>query len=62
MEKIKLKMKYLKCLICIKNANPLTKIKRKGYHKDIKEVAVYYGENVPLFRRNGYQKSGAMIP
>ena len=23
---------------------------------------VYYGENVPLFRRNGYRKSGAMIP
>ena len=22
---------------------------------------VYYGENVPLFRRNGYRKSGAMI-
>ena len=40
MEKIKLKMKYLKCLICIKNANPLTKIKKKGYHKDIKEVAL----------------------
>ena len=25
-------------------------------------IFVYYGENVPLFRRNGYQKSGAMIP
>ena len=23
---------------------------------------VYYGKNVPLFRRNGYRKSGAMIP
>ena len=23
---------------------------------------VYYGENVPLFRRNGYRKPGAMIP
>ena len=23
--------------------------------------AVYYGENVPLFRRNGYRKSGTMI-
>ena len=22
---------------------------------------VYYGENVPLFRRNGYRKSGTMI-
>lgn len=42
MEKIKLKMKYLKCLICIKNANPLAKIKKKGYHKDIKEVAQCY--------------------
>lgn len=38
MEKIKLKMKYLKYLICIKNAKLLTKIKKKGYHKDIKEV------------------------
>lgn len=42
MEKIKLKMKYLRYLICIKNANPLTKIKKKGYHKDIKEVAQCY--------------------
>ena len=24
--------------------------------------SVYYGKNVPLFRRNGYRKSGAMIP
>ena len=22
----------------------------------------YYGSNVPLFRRNGYQQSGVMIP
>lgn len=22
----------------------------------------YYGSNVPLFRRNGYQQSGTMIP
>ena len=22
----------------------------------------YYGSNVPLFRRNGYQQSGATIP
>lgn len=26
------------------------------------EPVVYYGKNVPLFRRNGYRKSGAMIP
>ena len=26
------------------------------------ERIVYYGKNVPLFRRNGYRKSGAMIP
>ena len=25
------------------------------------ESSVYYGENVPLFRRNGYRKSGTMI-
>ena len=24
--------------------------------------AVYYGKNVPLFRRNGYRMSGTMIP
>lgn len=30
--------------------------------KIIDELAVYYGKNVPLFRRNGYRKSGAMIP
>ena len=23
---------------------------------------VYYDDNVPLFRRNGYRKPGAMIP
>lgn len=27
-----------------------------------KTLTVYYGENVPLFRRNGYRKSGSMIP
>ena len=26
-----------------------------------KRYAVYYDENVPLFRRNGYRKSGTMI-
>ena len=25
-------------------------------------TVVYYGKNVPLFRRNGYRKPGAMIP
>ena len=35
--------------------------------KDDKEFTVglhheYYGSNVPLFRRNGYRQSGAMIP
>lgn len=25
-------------------------------------MVVYYGKNVPLFRRNGYRKPGAMIP
>ena len=25
-------------------------------------ITVYYGKNVPLFRRNGYRKPGAMIP
>ena len=28
----------------------------------ILECDVYYGKNVPLFRRNGYRKSGTMIP
>ena len=26
------------------------------------QASVYYGKNVPLFRRNGYRKPGAMIP
>ena len=26
-----------------------------------KKIIVYYSENVPLFRRNGYRKSGTMI-
>lgn len=42
MEKIKLKIKYFKHIICIKNANSLIKTKKKGYHKDIKEVAQCY--------------------
>ena len=25
-------------------------------------ISEYYGSNVPLFRRNGYRQSGAMIP
>ena len=25
-------------------------------------IREYYGSNVPLFRRNGYRQSGAMIP
>ena len=28
----------------------------------LQTATVYYGKNVPLFRRNGYRKSGAMIP
>ena len=32
------------------------------YHDFIRAAAVYYGKNVPLFRRNGYRKPGAMIP
>ena len=33
----------------------------KDYY-DLYYIAnVYYGENVPLFRRNGYRKSGTMI-
>ena len=31
------------------------------YDDIIKELNVYYSENVPLFRRNGYRKSGTMI-
>ena len=27
-----------------------------------RKLDVYYGKNVPLFRRNGYRKPGAMIP
>ena len=31
--------------------------------KDLRgrSLSVYYDENVPLFRRNGYRKSGTMI-
>ena len=28
---------------------------------ELSKKAVYYDENVPLFRRNGYRKSGTMI-
>ena len=31
------------------------------YMKEMLKL-VYYGKNVPLFRRNGYRKPGAMIP
>ena len=27
----------------------------------MQNIYVYYDENVPLFRRNGYRKSGTMI-
>ena len=45
-------------------------LKEKGKLPDILDyglathspVPVYYDKNVPLFRRNGYRKSGAMIP
>ncbi len=30
--------------------------------KNRRNKFVYYGKNVPLFRRNGYRKPGAMIP
>ena len=36
-----------------------------GYDVEISNLSiygVYYGKNVPLFQRNGYRKSGAMIP
>ena len=33
-----------------------------GHGEKMDETTVYYGKNVPLFRRNGYRKSGAMIP
>ena len=29
---------------------------------ELGSYTVYYGKNVPLFQRNGYRKSGAMIP
>ena len=31
-------------------------------HQLSRGTRVYYGKNVPLFQRNGYRKSGAMIP
>ena len=40
--------------------NTITPIARM--RGDLHELDVYYGKNVPLFRRNGYRKSGAMIP
>ena len=38
----------------------LQKMNRSVFTKPVE--VVYYGKNVPLFRRNGYRKSGAMIP
>lgn len=35
---------------------------RHSWHVHMLETDVYYGKNVPLFRRNGYRKSGTMIP
>ena len=35
--------------------------KRNTKGAAIAQAIVYYDENVPLFRRNGYRKSGTMI-
>ena len=38
----------------------LTKAKGRSSYV-LFQYGVYYGENVPLFRRNGHRKSGTMI-
>ena len=37
------------------NVNPATIVRA------LNVLSVYYDENVPLFRKNGYRKSGTMI-
>ena len=39
----------------------LIEIIKKVYEEIEINLPVYYSENVPLFRRNGYRKSGTMI-
>ena len=34
----------------------------KHFNLELYAYLEYYGSNVPLFRRNGYRQSGAMIP
>ena len=34
---------------------------RRVFHMKEADPVVYYDENVPLFRKNGYRKSGTMI-
>lgn len=41
---------------------PAESIPAKASQTHPSVAAVYYGKNVPLFRRNGYWKSGTMIP
>ncbi|WP_281874341.1 hypothetical protein, partial [Sellimonas catena] len=52
MEKIKLKMKYLRYLICIKNANPLTKI---GYTGALKAPVRCFGNHLSEKRKSLFQ-------
>ena len=57
------------CLVC-KDILPASRVLQMGLDIAFRlravqmrqDTAVYYGKNVPLFRRNGYRKSGAMIP
>ena len=41
---------------------PMTDDVYECFKKIVENRSVYYGKNVPLFQRNGYRKSGAMIP
>ena len=42
--------------------NDLCRKCQRTCKQSFRAVIVYYGKNVPLFRRNGYRKPGAMIP
>ena len=61
-----IQVQIIRCMFVVTENEYLTKSEIIANLLDIYKYHisedVYYGKNVPLFRRNGYRKPGAMIP